>query len=92
MSNALIRELTMGCAGDDYGWAMGCWFAIADRIHHDLDELCPDHWEHTAGMGGPDTDSYEYELAQSYDLDELIETGNILYRYVKYLKYKGLDY
>ena len=93
MRDKLIRQLTITADGDDWGWSMSCWFGIAAELDY-RGYAIPDHWQYrpSSVCGDIREDSYQADILKNFSSEELIYTGNILERYTRYLKFKGLDY
>lgn len=92
--NDLLHEVRMNLSSDNYGVCMGWLFAIADyQTDCESSEVNPE-WEHSQGLGGSDTDSYEYgtltELEPAPDVVE--QLGAILWRYRDLLIATGRSY
>lgn len=72
---------------------MNTWFECAGWMHwRGLD--IPKEWEYRPGLGGDgrEEDNYFYELFEICSDQELLQIGNLLFRYCQYLKFKELDY
>ena len=90
--NDLKQEFNMVDDGDPWGNAMSWWFAIADELEGNRELSCPDHWEFRMSPLGPENDSYQAAIVNEYSDAVLIRFGNVLCRYVQFLKYKNMDY
>ena len=99
--NASIRELIQQDLddGDAWGSAMLHWFAISGWLHR-LGHTTPPEWEYLPGMAVMDEDPEEWPdseygslwAAGEFDVDDLIQAGNVLCRYVAILDRAGHSY
>ncbi|MGZ4518829.1 MAG: hypothetical protein ACXVGB_00225 [Mycobacteriaceae bacterium] len=101
--NRYARDLLSVDSGiDPWGWCMGHWFAIAELLYLEGEDI-PEAWEFRApliraGSGAVRTDDYpddcwaELWLGGYIDADELRKVGNILTRYAHLCVRAGLDY
>ena len=77
---------------DKWGNCMSWLFAIADRLSEC--GAVPDEWEYRQGMGGIDSESWEYQTLVEFDADEetLLKFGGLLWRYRGMLDAAGESY
>lgn len=81
---------------DVWGNAMEAWFECAGRLYVNGADI-PGEWEFSP-CASPEPednceeDSYFYELFKESTNEELLEIGNLLFRYCQFLKFKGVDY
>lgn len=83
----------VGDDSDPWGSAMELWFAVAGELNHRDPYLIPAEWQYRPSpLGGKDPDSYWTELLEDCTDQTLSEMGAILFRYVRYCEFKGLNY
>jgi hypothetical protein len=78
---------------DPWGTCMQAWFECAGRMNkRGLD--IPYEWQYRPGLGGDgtDPDSYWYSLFARCGNKQLATIGAFLYRYDRYLRFKGKNY
>lgn len=95
---ALKEVYNMYHDGDQWGNAMGFFFAVADYLCFDTDIPVPDSWGFRPSPLGPDDESYQYreietliEAGEITDQD-VLRFGRILNRLTDIYRAKGIDY
>ena len=76
---------------DPWGTTMAWLFAVADYLTFEGNGA-PDSWEFTPAMGGPDTESYEFETLKESDLAAVEQFGALLHRHDRLCRHFGKDY
>jgi hypothetical protein len=77
---------------DTWGEAMCAWFDVATELTHRGVPI-PKEWNYRSGLATAiEEDSYWYESFVNAKDQELIEIGNYLERFTRYLKHLGADY
>lgn len=77
--------------GDNYGTAMGFWFAVAATLW-DRGAHVPQEWEYRPSpMGALEGSHEEAEIAHMSN-DALLACGHLLSRYIDMLKRHGAGY
>ncbi|MBW4656642.1 MAG: hypothetical protein KME20_26900 [Kaiparowitsia implicata GSE-PSE-MK54-09C] len=90
----LQAEMKLTAGGDPWGWCKGWWFAIAGRLH-DLGGEVPADWHYRPSpLGGVDLDAYEDRVVAQLEITPpaLIYAGNLMDRYARACRHKGLNY
>ena len=83
--------------GDPYGSCMLIWFAIADLLTSEGQDV-PSAWEHSPGLGGPDKDDFYFQtlsegwLSGYFAAEDLRNAGNILQEFAHHLDETGRSY
>ncbi len=75
--------------GDLWGSALNEHFDVAEELHRRGSDI-PDHWEFS--IGNADCDDQEHEFYGEFSDDVLQAFGNILERYIDFLRFKKMDY
>lgn len=86
--------MAVDAGGDPYGWGMSWWFAIAGRLHEDGVQL-PASWHYRPSpFGGGVLENFEDHTLADLSLEPaaLLRMGEVLSRYIRACKHKGLDY
>lgn len=79
--------------GDEYGWAMSWLYGIADTICWKRDIDVPSAWEfRPSPLGFCKDDEFKIEILDDLSDNQLLYAGNLLHRYVGFLKRAGKDY
>jgi len=88
------NEYALTCCGDSWGTAMQWFFTIADELYFEREITVPSEWEFRPSPLGPsnDDDDLTTQMVRGYDDETLVAFGNILNRYVRFLKRAGKYY
>lgn len=81
--------------GDSWGTCMSLWFAVADEIHFNREDLkVPDDWHFKPSPFGPtnEPDDYTTSIVTALDDDDLKKLGKLVHRWAAKLKVAGKDY
>lgn len=77
---------------DTWGDALDAHFEIGGRMYK-RNMPIPSEWEYRPGLGDPcERDSYWHGIFAKCTNKQLKEIGNFLFRYCRFLKFKGVDY
>lgn len=89
----LKSEYRIFDSGDPWGDSMHWLFTVADELHF-REGFTPEHWKFRPSPAGPanDPDDHATTLACEVGAEALVKFGNLLHRYCRLLKHKGLDY
>lgn len=96
----IMGEIRTWDGADQWGHALGWWFAIADVLWHMDPSLIPADWiyRHAPGCTEPDPDDYPTAdvvamvTAEEVTAADLVYAGRILDRYTGWLRAAGQDY
>lgn len=100
MKNPIIEEYRIARDSyDPWGSALSWHFAIADYLT-DMGQATPSAWEYQQSLFGSDHEAYEYKVIEeifsttaiSYQVESLVNAGNVLGRYSNLCREAGLDY
>ena len=83
---AYLREV--GDTGDKWGSAINEQFEVAEELFRRNAHI-PEHWEFTIGAG---RDNEAHQFYSDMDTATLIYWGNVLERYVDFLRSRGMNY
>ena len=85
------EEFRLMC-DDTWGDALDASFECAGHMYKRGIDI-PYEWKYSHGLGyGAFEQSWWYDFFDESTNEELIKIGNFLFRYCKYLKFKGKDY
>ena len=90
----LLQEIRMSDMHDGYGVCMAWMFSISDYLTFNTEGFPPFKWGYVPAMGGPETESYEYEvlLDLNYTYQELSQVVEIVGRWYDLLIAAKRDY
>ena len=87
----LKETLRMYSDCDQWGFAMEAYFECCGRIYSNGGKILSHHG-YKPGLNPCDNDSMFYDEFKEAKNIDLMRILNFLYRYTKYLKFKGLSY
>lgn len=91
----LKAEFRLSDDGDSWGNVKQWWFTIADEIYFNRKNLrVPDEWQFKPSPMGPsnDPDDYVTNVVKDTPDEALMAFGNLVHRYARLLKSKGVNY